>query len=271
MPRFSRRKLAEGARVGGNGETARRIAYFAGCFELFNEPASGQAALEVLAGLGCEVFIPEQRCCGIPKVSAGDAEGALADMRFNLDVLAPLADAGYTITSGCPSCVLTLTDDYPDMASSDERAARVAAATTDVHALLAELAAERGPVETPWREKRLAYHAPCHLRAAGRGTVPRDLLERLAGIEFVMTNDTCCGMGGTYGLKARHETISNAISREVLERIRASGAEAIVTSCGMCRTQLAHGTGLPVYHPMEVLGEVFAASEAAKAGAAPGT
>jgi Fe-S oxidoreductase len=37
-----------------------------------------------------------------------------------------------------------------------------------------------------------------------------------------------------------------------MEKILSSGAEAIVTSCGMCRTQLAHGTGLPVYHPMEL-------------------
>jgi glycerol-3-phosphate dehydrogenase subunit C len=68
-----------------------------------------------------------------------------------------------------------------------------------------------------------------------------------------VTNTTCCGMGGTFGIKARNAALSEAIARPVMEKILASGAEAVVTSCGMCRTQLAHGTGLAVYHPMELL------------------
>ena len=246
----------------------RKVAYFAGCFELFNEPPIGRSALAVLDALGCRVFIPEQRCCGIPRISAGDAAGAMRDMRFNLDVLAPLAEAGYAIVSGCPSCVLTLTEDYPEMAEGDDRARLVAKATRDVHALVDEITAGRAAppdvsADSPWRTRRLAYHAPCHLRAAGRGDLPRRLLERLLGIRFVLSNAECCGMGGTYGLKAQNAPVSEAIAQPVLDRIRASGAEAVVTSCGMCRTQLAHGTGLPVVHPMEVLADALAGTERA--------
>jgi len=263
LPRFSRDRLGEGTAIEPPG-AERRVAYFAGCFELFNEPEAGRAALSVLEALGCEVFIPEQRCCGVPKISAGDVKGALKDMRFNLAVLAPLVEAGYAITSGCPSCVLTLTDDYPDMAADDDRAARVAASTRDIHDLVEEWTAGRGPFETPWRGKRLGYHAPCHLRAVGRGDQPRRLLERLLGLEFAVTNDVCCGMGGTFGLKAKNAALSGAIAQPVFEKFLASGAEAIVTSCGMCRTQLAGGTGLPVYHPMELLAEALAPAPAAE-------
>jgi len=260
MPRFGRPRLPEGVEVSADGDPVRRVAYFAGCFELFNEPQIGRAALRVLQALGCEVFIPEQRCCGIAKICAGDAAGALADRQFNLDVLAPLIDAGYVVVSGCPSCVLTLTEEWLQMDEPDERAARVAEATRDIHDLLAEVVAERhGPVPTaadsPWRTRRLAYHAPCHLRAAGRGEAPGRLLERLLGLEFVLANEECCGMGGTYGLKAANAETSEAIAGPVMDRIRGSGAEAVVTSCGMCRTQLAHGTGLPVVHPIEVLAD----------------
>jgi len=268
VPRFHRRRLAEGVERPAAGEPVRRVAYFAGCFELFNEPQIGRAAMRVLQALGCEIVVPEQRCCGIPKICAGDAEGALADRRFNLDVLAPLADAGYVVASGCPSCVLTLTEEWLQLDEADERAGRVAEATRDVHTLVEELAAEGdGPLatsaESPWRMRRLAYHAPCHLRAAGRGDQPKRLLERLLGLEFVLANEECCGMGGTYGLKARHAETSEAIARPVLERIGGSGAEALVTSCGMCRTQLAAGTGLPVLHPMEVLADALAPAERA--------
>jgi FAD/FMN-containing dehydrogenase/Fe-S oxidoreductase len=272
----------------------RRVAYFAGCFELFNESKIGRASIRVLAALGCEVVIPAQRCCGIPRISAGDVRGALKDMRFNLGVLATLAEAGYTIVSGCPSCVLTLTDDYPALAEAEAgeggragadafvRARRVAEHTRDVQDLVMELAETRklegrallwpqasttagrdearpSKADSPLK-KRLAYHAPCHLRAAGRGDVPRAMLEKLLGLKFVAINARCCGMGGTYGLKSKNEEVAGAIARETFDRLRAAGAEAVVTSCGMCRTQLAAGTGLPVYHPMELLAEALAPS-----------
>ena len=268
LPRFRHGRLKEGVEIVPAG-AVRRIAYFAGCFELFNEPQIGRAALKVLQAMGCEILIPEQKCCGIPKISAGDAKGAASDMRYNLDVLAPLVEAGYTVVSGCPSCVLTLTDDYPGMAVGDERARLVAEHTRDVHDLLTEMLEARGaedfcggsaglPRTALWQRTRLAYQSPCHLRAAGRGEQPRRLVERLLGLEFVLSSDTCCGMGGMYGLKSKNALISSRIAQPVFEKILKSGAEAVVTSCGMCRTQLARGTGLPVYHPMELLADVLA-------------
>jgi glycerol-3-phosphate dehydrogenase subunit C len=146
-----------------------------------------------------------------------------------------------------------LSEDYPEMAPEDARARLVAEHTRDVHDLVEEMAGDRQPVENEWQGRRLAYHAPCHLRAAGRGEQPKRLLERLLGIRFVLANTTCCGMGGTFGVKVRNAALSEAIAQPVFDQILVSGAEAIVTSCGMCRTQLAHGTGLAVYHPMELL------------------
>jgi FAD/FMN-containing dehydrogenase/Fe-S oxidoreductase len=258
LPRFSRERAAEGQRI-SVPVTRSSVAYFAGCFELFNESDIARKALEVLAAVGCDVVIPAQRCCGIPKISAGDVQGALKDMRYNLNVLAPLVEAGYTVTSGCPSCVLTLTDDYPELAEGDDRARLVADHTRDLHVLLWDLNEESEGRDKqrfrPWTGKRLAYHAPCHLRAAGRGEAPRRLLERLLGVKFTVTNATCCGMGGTYGLKSKNAETSALIARESFDRILGSGAEAVVTPCGMCRTQLAAGTGLPVYHPMELLAQ----------------
>ncbi len=258
MPRFQHARLREGETAAPDGEPALKIAYFAGCFELFNEPQIGRAALEVLTTLGGEVFVPEQRCCGVPRISVGDAKGALKDMAHNLDVLAALADAGYVIASGCPSCVGTLTEDYPDMAEGDPRAATVAEATRDVHEIVAELVRGRPAADAgPWAGRRLGYHAPCHLRVAGRGNLPKELLERTLGLAFAVTNDVCCGMGGTFGLKTKNAPLAEAIAEPVMQRFAEAGCEAVVTSCGMCRTQLAAGTGLPVYHPMEVLADAL--------------
>ena len=271
MPAFAHDTLKEGTAAGGQG--GRKVAYFAGCFELFNEPDIGRAALRVLEAMGCEVLIPEQHCCGIPRISAGDVRGALGDMRYNLAALAPLVDAGYAVVSGCPSCILTLSEDYVDLADGDPRAGSLAAHVRDVHDLLEELFADRAKGQgvpgapfggSSWQGRRLAYHAPCHLRAAGRGEQPRRLLEKALGLEFVVSNLTCCGMGGTFGLKTANTEISEGIARETSDRILASRPEAVVTSCGMCRTQLEKGTGLPVYHPMELLAAALAPVEAAR-------
>ena len=90
--------------------------------------------------------------------------------------------------------------------------------------------------------------------------MPRRLLEQMLGLKFAVTNATCCGMGGTYGLKSANAETSALIAKEAFDRIKASGAEAVVTSCGMCRTQLAAGTGLPVYHPIQLLAEALKGS-----------
>jgi len=259
VPPFASERLREGVQVSA-AAPACRVVYFAGCFELFNEPEIGRAALRVLGALACEIVIPEQQCCGIPRISAGDVKGALKDMRYNLDRLAPLAEAGCTIASGCPSCVLTLTEDYPELSEGDPRARSVADRTADIHTVIETLLDKNkdSHLFRAWSGKRLAYHAPCHLRAAGRGEQPKRLLERALGVKFAVTNTTCCGMGGTYGLKVKNAETSSAIARETMDRLTASGAEAVVTSCGMCRTQIAQGTGLPVYHPMELLAEALA-------------
>lgn len=240
-------------------EPRHRVALFAGCFGLFNDPASGRALIDVLGALDCEVILPHQRCCGLPAYTSGMKEAALKDMRFNADVLAPLVEAGYDIVSGCPSCVLSLKEDYPE-ALGTEAAKAVAARVYDANAYVARLLAQRDDLPRTghaFAGKRLAYHAPCHLRAMGEGLVPQEMLARAGGLRFALVNTTCCGMGGTFGMKDRNHAISLKIAEDVFARLKAAGVEAVVTPCGMCKTQIETGTGLTVYHPMQVLAEIM--------------
>ena len=324
----------------------RKVALFAGCFELFNDPASGRALVDVLAALGCEVILPDQRCCGLPAYTSGNRAAALHDIAFNVAAFAPLVDAGYDIVSGCPSCTLALREDYPGLLDS-EPSRKVSRAAHDIHEYISRLLDKRlsspcatvgspdralavhpspstgeggpsgpgegvplsfvgavreppgrlpfavassplslegegGPVPSGpvWAgpgegvrvphpsaalgassssdlsQLRLAYHAPCHLRALGCGAAPRELLER-AGLKFALVNSTCCGMGGTFGLKQKNLSISNQIAADFLQRLRDARIDAVVTPCGMCKTQIAGATALRVYHPMELLAEVL--------------
>jgi FAD/FMN-containing dehydrogenase/Fe-S oxidoreductase len=268
MPAFRWRTLNSYAMPSGSPgspfdrtQGRRRVALFAGCFNIFNDPDAGRAVVDVLGALGCEVILPEQACCGLPAWTAGDRKTALKDMRFNVAVLAPLVEAGYDIVSGCPSCVLSLREDTPAALTEGGDAAlakTVSGATFDVHDYLARLLEDRGKAEgmAAIDDRRVAYHSPCHLRALGHGDVPKSLLEA-AGVEFALVNRTCCGMGGTFGLKDASHRLSLKIGEEFFGRLRDAKIDMVVTPCGMCKTQIEDATGIEVMHPMQLLAKAL--------------
>ena len=71
----------------------------------------------------------------------------------------------------------------------------------------------------------------------------------------LIENGTCCGMGGTFGLKAGPlgYDLSNAVGEQLFEASRDSGVDTIVTESSVCAIQIAEGTGIPVVHPLKLL------------------
>ena len=70
-----------------------------------------------------------------------------------------------------------------------------------------------------------------------------------------MENGTCCGMGGTFGMKAGPlgREMAMAVGAPLFEAFREAGVEAIVTESSVCRIHLEQGTGLRGLHPLELL------------------
>jgi Fe-S oxidoreductase len=62
-------------------------------------------------------------------------------------------------------------------------------------------------------------------------------------------------MGGTFGLKAGAlgYELSMAVGKPLFKLFIDSGVDAIVTESSVCAIQLREGTGLPVYHPLELV------------------
>jgi L-lactate dehydrogenase complex protein LldE len=91
-------------------------------------------------------------------------------------------------------------------------------------------------------ERTVAYHASCHLlRELKVREEPRLLLSAVDGIRLVELADReeCCGFGGLFSVKFPH--ISGAMLDDKLARIRASGAEVVVSNdCG-CLMQIGGG------------------------------
>jgi Fe-S oxidoreductase len=85
---------------------------------------------------------------------------------------------------------------------------------------------------------KVTYHDPCHLgRYAGIYDAPRDILNRISGIELVemerrREHSWCCGAGG--GVKQAYPEFSLWSAYERIKEAKDTGATALVTGCPWC-------------------------------------
>jgi glycerol-3-phosphate dehydrogenase subunit C len=82
----------------------RRVAYFAGCTGRYFFPDIPKAAVEVLQQNDIEVYLPEQRCCGMPSLLEGDRRLTLEFVKFNVERLSEVVEDGDDIVCSCPTC-----------------------------------------------------------------------------------------------------------------------------------------------------------------------
>lgn len=108
MPKFPRDRLARWISRRGldrpRPAAGRKVAYFVGCTARYLFPDVAKATVDVLERNGISVYVPEQKCCGMPSFLEGDQPftSRLADT--NLPVLRQCIDDGYDIVSACPTC-----------------------------------------------------------------------------------------------------------------------------------------------------------------------
>ncbi|HTY98503.1 MAG TPA: heterodisulfide reductase-related iron-sulfur binding cluster, partial [Rhodocyclaceae bacterium] len=108
LPQFPRQAFDVWARQRGLDRppagSGRKVAYFTGCTARYLFPQVAQATVEVLERNGVAVYVPPQKCCGMPTMLEGDREFTHATAGFNLRQLAELVAEGYDIVCSCPTC-----------------------------------------------------------------------------------------------------------------------------------------------------------------------
>ncbi|HEX8988695.1 MAG TPA: heterodisulfide reductase-related iron-sulfur binding cluster [Rhodocyclaceae bacterium] len=130
VPRFPVQSFDGWAKAKGlhrHPETAgRKVAYFTGCTARYLFPQVARATVEVLERNGIAVYLPPQRCCGMPTMLEGDRRFTFKTASFNFDELTAVVDAGYDIVTSCPTCGYFLKAVLPaDALHSPEFRARV--------------------------------------------------------------------------------------------------------------------------------------------------
>ena len=241
-------------------------------------PDVGESTVRVLRGLGVDVAFPEgQTCCGQPAYNAGYVSLAADAARRTLDAFR--GTRYVVVPSG--SCAAMVKVFYPELLSGDPAAMAEAhdladrtyelsqfivdvlgqaadpllPADASVRPLpqpagegwdgvlrMAEAAVMQGSLSPMERVLKVTYHEGCHLRRElGAVTQPRTLVESLPGVALTEMEypDECCGFGGAFSVK--FADISGAMLADKLDRIEATGADAVVACDSSCLMQIEGG------------------------------
>jgi len=237
-----------------SGENGRAV-LFTTCTVNYNDPVTGRAAVEVLERSDVRVDICYERCCGMPFTDVGDLDAARRNAERNVSDLLPFVDAGAKVIVPGPSCSLMLKTEYPELLGT-EAASRVAEATQDLMEFLYHLArAKKMNRDFTQDLGKVAYHAPCHLRAQNIGFRARDLL-RVTGAE-VEVIDACSGVDGTWGMQARFHDASLKVAEKMLTRIDAAAPDHVSTDCPLAALRIEEGLGLKALHPVVLLRHAY--------------
>jgi Fe-S oxidoreductase len=197
--------------------------------------------------------MPPQKGSGYPYIGYGDLKRARRAADENVRNLAVYTKRGYDVVATEPTAVYALKFSYPKLLDGRRDAEDVANRTYEFFEYL-QMLEDESPREIPptLAGRRLAYHIACHQRALGAGSHAQEYLRRRGAQVEIIETGTCCGMAGTFGLKAGFlgYALSQAVGEPLFSAFKESGLEAIVTESSVCRIHLKEGTGMVVRHPL---------------------
>jgi FAD/FMN-containing dehydrogenase/Fe-S oxidoreductase len=234
-----------------------RVLLLDDCFTTFQEPAISEAAVQVLERAGYTVELAGLACCCRPLISKGFLSQARQLIQAQLPPLARRLADGRPLLGLEPSCLLTITDEWPELLPGAETR-RVAAAADLADNWLAKQA-QAGQCDLEWRAavfppRKCLLHGHCHQKAllGVGGTVAA--LRLIPGLEVTALDAGCCGMAGSFGFEKEHYDLSVAIAGlELLPALKAEPEATVVAPGTSCRHQIRDLAGRRALHPLEVL------------------
>jgi Fe-S oxidoreductase len=237
------------------------VVLFQTCYVQNNEPQIGRDTVEVLERNGVDVRCAAGlQCCGMPAWERGDLESLRRQARANIQILLPFVSQGARIVAINPTCSMMMRREHPTLVSPEDRPAaeQIARAVMDPSEFLWSIRNEQR-FNTNFRStpgERVAYHAPCHLRAQAVGFKGRDLLRKIPGVTPTTTME-CCGHNGTYAMTTEGFEPSARIGRKAFEGMKDGAAEIWATDCPLAALQFQQHAGVRPMHPMTILARAY--------------
>jgi len=260
LPRFARRTFREqfeamqlARRDPSRTSGARRgdaVVLFADTFSNHFRPGSALAAVRVLEAAGARVDLPrEPLCCGRPYYDFGMLDRARAALERIVAALAPQIESGVPVVVLEPGCHSVFRDELAKMLPGDAGAERLARQAVS----LGEYLRSRG-WKPPRAGGRALLHGHCHQKALGGIAADAALLEA-AGIQADAPDTGCCGMSGSFGMRAETYAASVKIARlALLPKVKAAAEGTLIVANGFsCREQIEGLAGRETLHLADVL------------------
>lgn len=223
-------------RIAPGGREGEPVSLFLGCIARALDADTLSAASALLARAGYRVETPfAQGCCGALAQHAGERKAAVRHARNNADAFAgddaPIACAA----SGCTAQLI----EYGPLLDDGDRFARRIRSVSDLLAAAIENGRLRPAEGRP--PLRVALHVPCTQRNVLRSDASRRCLENLPGVELVELRTGCCGAAGSHCLDRPRDAAR--LREPLVEGIRGSHADVVVTTNVGCRLHIADGLG----------------------------
>ena len=241
---------------------ARKVLMLAGCVQPSMSPNINSATARVLDACGIQTVVePLAGCCGGVKFHLNDQDGAIEQMKNNIDAWWPHVNQGVeAIVMNASGCGVTVKD-YGHILRHDpvyaDKAKRISELTKDLSELLPELVPllkQRIPEQKAQAQGLVAFHPPCTLQHGQqlKGGVETHL--NALGFKLrVATNEAhlCCGSAGTYSVL--QPAIATQLRDRKLGHLQDMQPQAILSANIGCITHLQSGTALPVRHWVEMV------------------
>jgi Fe-S oxidoreductase len=241
-------------------DTTGRVALFSTCYCNRNEPDIDADLVAVFEHNGIQVVtVPQERCCGMPRLELGDLDAVEKAKQNNVPVLRRLIDQGYDIVTPIPSCTLMFKQELPLMFPDDADVRAVKARMFDPFEYLM-LRHRAGALKVDFKGAlgAVSYHVPCHLRVQNIGLKTRDVLKLVPGTT-VDVIERCSGHNGTYAVKSEFHETSMKIGKPVADRVRRAAPAHYTSDCPMAGHQIGNGLadGRQPEHPLKLLRQAY--------------
>jgi len=206
----------------------KKVALFTGCMVDYKLQNIGHALIDVLKENNIEIDIPKgQVCCGSPLLRTGQTDLVQSLVDKNKEVFKDYD----TVITICAGCGATLKNDHPKFGSK-----------LNVEDISEFLVDKLDTNKLKYLKKDVTWHDPCHLsRSQDIKDEPRDIIEKIPGINLVEMKYPCqcCGAGG--GIKSGKPEIALELSKDKAKMIKDTGAESVITICPFCQYNLKDG------------------------------
>ncbi len=263
LPHFAGRTFRRWAKAHRPAQATKEVVLFHGCGTNYYEPELGEKCVAILEHNGFRVTIPKQGCCGLPLQSNGIFPAGRKYARRLAGQLAPHARRGVPLVGPPTSCTHLLKREAREILGLDEDpdVRVVSEHTWDICEFLLDLH-DRGELRTDFVpvEETVAYHAPCQQQGHNIGKPALDLFALVPGLKTVEMHAHCCGIGGTYGLKAEKRQISLDVGADLFAQVREADPTVVACDAETCRWHIEQETGVTNLHPVDILHRAYGLS-----------